>query len=223
MAVPSSSTRLARAILTRSMSSAPSCASTIGMFSRCASSSIRARTGSRGGNSPSMYACSWSVTSTVLIAPLILQQRCEQRLEGHDVIRHKVDGAVHDALIELRGRQRLVQTGPAAVPRLELSVRQLRLDLDHPDAKEIECLLVLLGRPLEVEADLEAARTGVVPRFVMELGPAVVELHKAASASCAVERPQRGRQLRFQPLAQPAEKVRRTEYERASQPAEYIS
>src|SRR5258706_7936161 len=154
---------------------------------------------------------------------LILKPRAEQRLQGHDVFGHAVDGAVEDPLVQLRGGKRLVQTRPAPVPRLELSARQLRFDLQHVSSEEVEGLLVLFARTLEVKTDLEPAGACVVPGLVMELGTAEVHLHQAAAPAGAAERAERRRKPRFHPLAQPSEEVHRREDRPASQRAEYIS
>jgi hypothetical protein len=121
------------------------------------------------------------------------------------------------------GGQRFVNTRPASVPRFELGARQLRLDLQYVGTEEVESLLVLFARTLEVKADLEAAVPGVVPGLVVKLGVAEMQLHQPAPAPGAAERAQWNRQLRFHTLAQPAEEVHRRQHCPASQRAEYIS
>src|SRR5437660_11826522 len=118
----------------------PSCASTIGMFSRCASSSMRASTRSRFGKSPSMYSCSSSVTSTVLIATP--QELLEQRLEHDDVQSHALHSVAENGVVKPRGRKRLVKSPPGPIPWLELCLWQARLDLDHSRTGQIKPGLV---------------------------------------------------------------------------------
>src|SRR5437879_1662038 len=144
----------------------PSCGSTMGMFSLCASSSMRASTRSRGGTRRSRYSCRASVMSTVLIAtPQIL---VEQGLQGDDVLGHAIDSAAHHLVVKPRRRHRLVKPGPAAVPGLQLGARQAGLDLDHARAKESERGLVLDSRCLEVQTNLQPTATSVVPCLVAE-------------------------------------------------------
>src|SRR2546430_6220358 len=139
----------------------PSCASTIGMFSRCASSSMRARTRSRFGKSPSMYSCSSSVTSTVLIATP--QELLEQRLEHDDVQRHALHSVAENSVVKPRGGKRFVKPRPTPVPWLELGVRQARLYL-HPSRTGIgKRGPGLVRRSFEMEADLRATRARLGP------------------------------------------------------------
>src|SRR5438046_4400392 len=145
------------------------------MFSRWASSSIRASTWSRLGTRPSRYACSSSVTSTVLIATP--QELIEQGLEGDHIFGHAGDRVVEQDVIQPRGRHGLVQPGQAAIPWLELGPRQARLDLDHTRAKEVKGRLVMGGRRLEMQPDLQPANAGVVPCPVAAGSLADVHFH----------------------------------------------
>src|ERR1700687_2010746 len=160
MAVPSSSTRLALAIRTSRLRKAPSCASTIGMFSRRASSSIRARTGSRGGRRLSRNACSSSGTRTVFMSRRLRAavSTWRDRLPGA----HAFTAIRQDDLVELRGRQGLVKLRQASVQWLELRARQASLDLHHALAGVVEGSLVGAGPALEGQADLQAAGAGVM-------------------------------------------------------------
>src|SRR5437660_6030396 len=184
----------------------PSCASTIGMFSRCASSSMRASTRSRFGKSPSMYSCSSSVTSTVLIATP--QELLEQRLEHDDVQSHALHSVAENSVVKPRGGKRLVKPRPTPVPWLELGVRQARLDLHHARTEIGKRGLVLVSRGFEVEPDLDATRASVVPGLEVERGLPEVNLHEPPAPARAAERPQPGWQAGFQALPQPAEEVR---------------
>src|SRR5260370_15579035 len=116
---------------------------------------------------------------------LLLEPRLEQRLKGDDVARPAVDRRVEHGLVQLSGREGLIQTRPAPVPRLQLGARQLCLDFQHVGAEEVEGLLVFLPRAFEVKPDLEAAVTRVMPGFVMEVGTAEMDLHQAAAARSA--------------------------------------
>src|SRR4029077_3354861 len=84
---------------------------------------------------------------------LILQPRGEHRLQGDDVIGHGVDRLVEHALVQLYRRQRLIETRPPSVPWLQLGARQLRFDFQHVGAEEVQSLLVLFARALEVQSD----------------------------------------------------------------------
>ena len=99
----------------------------------------------------------------------MLQHRVEHRLQRDDVAGHPVDGARQHLVVELRRRQSLIQAAPAAIPRFELGVRQLRLDLEHVAAEERERGLVVGSRAFEVEADLQASNARVVPGLEMEV------------------------------------------------------
>src|SRR5438132_5092490 len=184
----------------------PSCGSTMGMFSLCASSSMRASTRSRGGTRRSRYSCRASVTSTVLIAtPQIL---VEQGLQRDDVLGHAIDSAAYHLVVEARRVHRLVKPGPAVVPGLQLSAWQVGLDLDHARAKEIERGLVLDSRCFEVQTNLQPTGPGVVPCLVVEGGFAEVDLHQAAATTYRVEVAHRSRQLPLEGFAQLSKEVR---------------
>src|SRR4029077_9649711 len=126
---------------------------------------------------------------------------------------------VEHALVQLYRGQRLIETRPPSVPWLQLGARQLRFDFQHMGAEEVQSLLVLFARALEVQSDLEAAVAAVVPGLVVKLGMAEMHLHEPAPTSGAAELPQRSRQFGFAPLTQPAEEVRRRQHGPTSQRA----
>src|SRR5690348_6651157 len=140
---------------------------------------------------------------------LMVKRLLEQRLQGHDIRGRQLRGSLEHAFVQLNRRERLVQPHPSTVPWLELRVRQMCLDLDHAPTKEIEEALVVSGRSLEVQPDLQAARAGVMPHLVVKIVVAVVDLHQPAPATQAVEPAEGWRQLRLEVLAQPGEEVRR--------------
>src|SRR2546423_1384753 len=74
-----------------------------------------------------------------------------------------------------------------AIPRLELRQRQPRLDRHHALAEIVERPLVGFGGAFEVQPDLEPAGAGVMPRLVVDLGMAVVELEKPPTAAAQLE------------------------------------
>src|SRR2546430_11398653 len=154
----------------------PSCASTIGMFSRCASSSMRASTRSRFGTSPSMYSCSSSVTSTVLIATP--QELLEQRLEHDHVQSHALHSVAENSVVKPRGGKRLVKPRPTPVPWLELGVRQARLDLHHARTEVGKRGLVLVSGGFGMEFELDANRARVGPGLQAERRLPAVKPHE---------------------------------------------
>src|SRR6202158_2047323 len=163
------------------------------MFSRRASSSIRARTGSRGGRRLSRNACSSSGTRTVFMSRRLRAavSTWRDRLPGA----HAFTAIRQDDLVELRGRQGLVKLRQASVQWLELRARQASLDLHHALAGVVEGSLVGAGPALEVQADLEAPGAGVMPDLEMELWVAVMELGQTAVAPARLKRAQLLRQL----------------------------
>ena len=146
-----------------------------------------------------------------------------QRLERSDVRGELFDCGLKHELVKLDRRQRLVQPRPTAVPGLELRAGQARLDLHHAGTEEVKCLLVQLGRSLEVKAELKLAGAGVVPGLEVDLRPAEVELEQAAVTPACLAPAQLRRELRLDPIAQAAEEVVRSEDGGLYQPPEYIS
>src|SRR5579872_6015383 len=123
--------------------------------------------------------CRASSASTRLIPDELL----DQGLQRDDVGGHELGCTVERRLVELSRRDGLVQPHPPPVPRLQLGMREVGLDLEHPRPEELEGALVVGGRAFEVQADLEPARAGVVPRLVMEVGIAEMYLHEPSSTA----------------------------------------
>src|ERR1700738_5012217 len=125
--------------------------------------------------------------------------------------------------IQLRRRQRFVQPGPPAVPRLELGAGQERLDPHHPLAEVVEGAAIGVSGALEMQSDLEPAATGMVPGLVVDLWMPVVELEERSVAPAGLERLQVSREPGFDAFAQPREELGRSHGRGSCQPLEYIS
>ncbi|MEA2657065.1 MAG: hypothetical protein QOI23_2430, partial [Chloroflexota bacterium] len=72
---------------------------------------------------------------------------------------------------------------------------------------EVERVLVQLGSALEMKAELQLARTRVVPGLEVRLGMAVMELEQATVTPAGLASAQLGRERRLDPFAQAGKEV----------------